>query len=140
MPHSKNNAFTAGVAQTLADIILGRPPARLSLQDIADISGYSVHYIKYMFKDHIGMSPGRFIKDVYLEHAARELMNTQDKIMVIALNAGYGSQQTFSRAFRHKYQVTPTTFRALPADDAALLLKAHTVLYPPRMAEHDSVE
>ena len=130
MPHSKNNVFTAGVACKMADIILSRPDEKLRLRDMAALSGYSMNYIKYMFKDHIGTSIGRFIKDVYLNHAARELFNKDTKILSVALNAGYGSQQSFSRAFRNKYKLSPTEFRELAADKASSLLKEHTGNYP----------
>lgn len=123
MPHSKNNTFTKEIAFKLVDIIVQRPANKLSLLDMAAISGYSPHYLKYLFKDHVGASIGRFIKDVYLDFAAGELMHTNEKIIVIALNAGYSSQQSFSRAFRNKYGFTPTEFKELTADRATALLK-----------------
>lgn len=127
MPHSKNNVFTEGVAYKMAVLILERPDDKLRLNDMAVISGYSVNYIKYMFKDHIGTSIGRFIKDVYLHYAAKELNETNTKIIAIALNAGYCSQQSFSRAFRNKFHLSPTEFRELTTYEAALLLKVHDV-------------
>lgn len=130
MPHSRTNGFTRGVARRLVELILTRPNNKLKLHDIAVFSGYSEHYLKYLFKDHVGTPPGRFIKDVYLNYAAQELMSTNDKIIVIALNAGYGSQQSFSRAFRQKYRLTPTAFRELTAEAAAGVLHHHRCLLP----------
>ena len=127
MPHSKTNTFTKAVAFRLVDIIVQRPANKLSLRDMAVISGYSPHYLKYLFKDHIGASIG-LIKDVYLDYAVNELMHTNEKILVIAINAGYSSQQSFSRAFRNKYRLTPTKFRELtPKRASALLNKMDSV-------------
>lgn len=123
MPHSKNNTFTKAIAFRLVDIIVQRPDNKLSIQDMAAISGYSPHYLKYLFKDHIGTPIGRFIKDVYLDFSANELMHTNEKILIIALNAGYSSQQSFSRAFRNKYGLSPTEFKELTPERASFLLK-----------------
>ena len=86
----------------------------------------------------MGITLGRFIKDVYLNYAAKELVSTDEKIIVIALNAGYGSQQSFSRAFRNKYKLSPTEFRELATDEASLLLMKHDVQYPQLMARSAS--
>lgn len=123
MVHSDNNIFTLRVSNMLVDVILKRPHQKLTLSDLAEISGFSVHYLSYFFKGHIGISPGRFIKDVYLEYAAIELLYTNEKVIIIALNAGYNSQQSFSRAFRNKFNCTPNEFRKFDIEYAKKNLK-----------------
>lgn len=111
MECSKNNLFTKEVSNQLITFINERRKDKLQIDDLAAISGFSKFYLQSFFKAHTGIPLGRFIKDTYLNHAAHELINSQSTILTIALNAGYGSQQSFCRAFRKKYKITPNELR-----------------------------
>lgn len=111
MACSKNNLFTKEVSNQLIALINERPEDKLQIDDLVTISGFSKFYLQSFFKVHTGISLGRFIKDIYLNHSALELINSQNTILNIALNAGYSSQQSFCRAFRKKYKITPGELR-----------------------------
>ncbi|MFZ8715465.1 helix-turn-helix domain-containing protein [Enterobacter kobei] len=115
-------SFTSHVSSVLIDIILSHPLEKLTLEMLSEISGFSKCYLSRFFKKHVGLSPGRFVKDVYLEHAAIELNQTKKSIYAISLDAGYNSQQSFSRAFKNKFCYTPNEFRRISVEEAKLSL------------------
>lgn len=83
----------------------------LSLEKVAEEFGYSKFYTARIFKDHTGMTLYKYIQGRRLNEAARKLAKTNQPIVEIALEAGYGSQQAFTQAFRRMYSRTPQEYR-----------------------------
>ncbi|NUR06542.1 MAG: helix-turn-helix transcriptional regulator [Nocardioidaceae bacterium] len=61
-----------------------------------------------------GESPSRFRRRVLLERAAYRLLSTRHTILDVAVEAGYGSHEAFTRAFTRAYGVAPAQWRACP--------------------------
>jgi AraC family transcriptional regulator len=61
-----------------------------------------------------GESPSRFRRRVLLERAAYRLATTDRTILDVAVEAGYGSHEAFTRAFTRAYAVGPREWRARP--------------------------
>lgn len=61
-----------------------------------------------------GETPARLRRRVLLERAAFRLLTTADGILGIAREAGYSSNEAFTRAFRRAYGVGPAAWRARP--------------------------
>jgi AraC-like DNA-binding protein len=61
-----------------------------------------------------GETPARFRRRVLLERAAYRLVTTGAGILEVALEAGYSSNEAFTRAFRRAYGVAPAAWRASP--------------------------
>lgn len=83
----------------------------LTLEILAEELHYSKFYMARTFKEDTGMTLCKYIQGRRLEAAARELAETKRPVVEIALEAGYGSQQAFTRAFRRKYGYTPQRYR-----------------------------
>ena len=62
-----------------------------------------------------GEPPSRLRRRLLLERSAYRLVTTQDTILDIAVEAGYGSHEAFTRAFTRAYGVGPSAL-AHPAD------------------------
>ena len=60
----------------------------------------------------LGEPPGAFRRRVLLERAAHRLLSTDDRVGVVAADAGYGSTEAFTRAVCRAYGRTPTELRA----------------------------
>jgi len=60
----------------------------------------------------LGESPGRFRRRLLLERAAYELRSGDRPVIELAFDAGYGSPEAFTRAFRRTFGVSPSEFRA----------------------------
>jgi AraC family transcriptional regulator len=83
----------------------------LSLQTLANVSGYSrVHFVR-MFKAATGSSPHIFLINLKLERA-RELLKIPSMSLIdIALDCGFSSHSHMSRLFHKFVGVTPSAYR-----------------------------
>jgi AraC family transcriptional regulator len=61
-----------------------------------------------------GETPSRLRRRILLERSAYRLVSSDDGVLAIALEAGYSSNEAFTRAFRRAYGVGPSTWRASP--------------------------
>ncbi len=61
-----------------------------------------------------GEPPRRFRRRILLERAAYRLLTTRRSILDVAVEAGYGSHEAFTRAFTRAYGVGPSAWRARP--------------------------
>ncbi len=61
-----------------------------------------------------GEPPARFRRRILLERAAYRLLSTRLTILDVAVEAGYGSHEAFTRAFTRAYGVGPQTWRGRP--------------------------
>ena len=61
-----------------------------------------------------GEPPARFRRRILLERAAFRLLTTRMTILDVAVEAGYGSHEAFTRAFTRAYGVGPRLWRARP--------------------------
>jgi AraC family transcriptional regulator len=84
----------------------------LSLADIAANSGVSRFHLLRAFGVATGQSVMRYVRARRLSEAARRLADGAPDILTVALNAGYGSHEAFTRAFRDLFGVTPEAVRA----------------------------
>lgn len=85
----------------------------LSLEKMANELNYSKFYIARAFKENTGCTVYKYIQSRRLNEAARKLVQTKLPIVEIALEAGYGSQQAFTQAFRYQYTCTPQEYRKI---------------------------
>ena len=61
-----------------------------------------------------GESPARFRRRVLLERGAYRLVTSQMSVLDIAVEAGYSSNEAFTRAFQRAYGTPPSAWRAAP--------------------------
>ena len=64
-----------------------------------------------MFKTIYGDSIASHIKKHRLNHAAKQLIDSQKSLSEISLEIGYENQSKFSAAFKELYHVTPLQYR-----------------------------
>ncbi|HBA8906434.1 TPA: helix-turn-helix domain-containing protein, partial [Escherichia coli] len=84
---------------------------RLSLTDISLMSGFSVKHTQSLFSIQCGFTIGKYIKQCIFSKAAIFLVLTRKSILDISLDAGYSSQQSFSRAFKKEFLLSPMKYR-----------------------------
>ena len=61
-----------------------------------------------------GETPSRLRRRVLLERAAFRLLSSENGVLEIAREAGYSSNEAFTRAFQRAYGVSPSAWRASP--------------------------
>src|SRR5581483_8385461 len=86
--------------------------AELSLEEIADMGGVSRYHMTRAFGAATGHSVMRYVRGRRLTEAARALASGAPDILSVALEAGYGSHEAFTRAFRDAFGTTPEAVRA----------------------------
>jgi AraC family transcriptional regulator len=84
----------------------------ITLEEIAKVSGVSRFYLSRAFGEATGRSVMRYVRGRRLTDAARSLSAGASDILSVALEAGYGSHEAFTRAFRDQFGLTPETVRA----------------------------
>lgn len=84
----------------------------ITLTDLAGHSGVSPGHLVRLFNAAIGLGPMSYLRARRLAVAAKALAAGKDDILPIALDAGYGSHEAFTRAFAGCFGVLPSTVRA----------------------------
>lgn len=83
----------------------------IELDDIATCAGVSRFHLLRAFGAATGYSIMRYVRGRRLTVAARQLAAGADDILSVAIEAGYGSHEAFTRAFREQFGVTPEAIR-----------------------------
>ena len=84
----------------------------ITLDDIAAAAGISRFQMSRAFSLATGWSLARYRRGRRLTVAARFLAEGAPDILAVALDAGYGSHEAFTRAFRGHFGLTPEQLRA----------------------------
>ena len=85
--------------------------AAIDLKEIARQSGYSLSHFYKVFPAVTGFSIKEFVRNKRLAASARRLVYTRDRILDIAVESGFESQEAFTRAFEALYGTTPAKYR-----------------------------
>src|SRR3954447_17373799 len=90
--------------------------------DDHDATGDDLAARMYLSRSHFdrvvgaasGETPGRFRRRVLLERAAFRLLTSDAGVLDVAVEAGYSSNEAFTRAFIRAYGAAPSQWRATP--------------------------
>jgi AraC family transcriptional regulator len=83
----------------------------IALDEIAAVSGVSPFHLSRVFGVTAGVPLMQYVRGRRLSEAAQILANGAPDILTVALGAGYGSHEAFTRAFRDRFGLTPETVR-----------------------------
>lgn len=87
----------------------------LSLEMLSAIAHSSPYHFHRQFSAYTGIPLYRYIQWLRLRRACWRLaFNPRDKVIDIALDAGFQNAESFSRAFRTAFDQSPTQFRQQP--------------------------
>jgi len=85
----------------------------IDLEELAKIASLSSFYYQRLFSRLVKKPVREYIKLRRLSKACELLDNTR-RILDIALDCGFGSHETFTRAFKDAYGITPEQYRQHP--------------------------
>ena len=105
------------IQQLIAEIdtcIRSGDDAALTLHRLAETLGYSEFYVSRQFRAISGMALRDYLRGRRLAFALRDVRDTKDGLLDIALRYGFASHEAFTRAFRRAYGVTPSEYRRRP--------------------------
>ena len=84
---------------------------RISLNEIAEYSGFSLSYLSAMFKERTGYSPLTYFNLLKIRKACELLNTTTMKLNQISFKLGFDDQFYFSRLFSKIMGVSPKAYR-----------------------------
>src|SRR6185312_3090317 len=83
----------------------------LSLDALAGHVGLSRYHFHQLFKQATGETPKSYVERLRLEWAAVQLRIRRVGVLEVALECGYQNHETFTRAFRARFGVSPRDYR-----------------------------
>lgn len=83
----------------------------LSLEALARRVRLSPFHFHRLFRSVVGETVKQYTHRLRLERAANLLIVREATILEVALDSGFGNHETFSRAFRRRFEVTPAAYR-----------------------------
>ena len=89
---------------------------KLSVQMLADHFAMSVRNFERVFTRELGRTPSKYILQVRVEEAQRQLERTDRGLKQIALHCGFGSADVMRRSFVRLIGVTPNQYRRTSYD------------------------
>lgn len=85
----------------------------LSLDNVAQQCGFSKYHIHRIFQSCVGSTVTEYIRMRRLANASAALLYTNKRILDIAIDYQFGSQESFTRAFKEVYKLPPGTYRKM---------------------------
>lgn len=83
----------------------------MKLKELAGVACFSDFHFHRIFGAVTGETLNQFTTRLRLEKAARLLRFSRQRVTDVALECGFSSSATFSRAFRAGYETSPSLFR-----------------------------
>ncbi len=98
----------------IADVInevVTKPAAVHTLASLARVANLSPSRFGHLFREQMGLSPARFVRDVRVREASRLLELTALSIADIATLTGFASPYHLSATFRSDHGLSPRAYR-----------------------------
>jgi AraC family transcriptional regulator len=83
----------------------------IMLNQMAQVANLNSQHFLRMFRDCYGVTPHRFLTDIRLNAARHQIENSQESISTICQQTGFESLPTFSRLFRQRFNLSPSSYR-----------------------------
>jgi AraC family transcriptional regulator, arabinose operon regulatory protein len=111
--HAANAPATRSPLTAVIELWRREPQRSWSLREAAAQTGLSYTRFRARFVDEHGTSPYDYLLQLRLELAMRWLHTTEEPVKAIALRCGFGSAESFVRAFSHAHGITPGRWRRM---------------------------
>lgn len=102
------------VVDRIDDCIRNKNDESLTLKLLAQEFGYSESHFSRRFRQVSRMQFRDYLRYRKLAFALRQLRDTDNSVLQIALDHGFSSHEAFTRAFREAYGLTPSEYRKHP--------------------------
>lgn len=83
----------------------------LTIEDLAQLTNLSVSSFKREFRRIFNDSPANYLRNRKLEKTAELLIVSEQSITELAFHSGFKELAHFSKSFKDKFGVTPSTYR-----------------------------
>ncbi|HLL21367.1 MAG TPA: AraC family transcriptional regulator [Kofleriaceae bacterium] len=83
--------------------------------ELASAAHFSLHHFHRIFRAQLGETVMQHVRRLRLERAARRLQTSEERLLAVALEAGYESHEAFTRAFIDRFGIAPSQYRGRPS-------------------------
>ena len=96
--------------QRMQDYIGENLSRDISLSDLARVSLFSPWYSYRLFREYLDMTPTEYVRSLRLSRVALRLREEKCRVIDAALDVGFGSVDTFTRAFFREFGLNPSDY------------------------------
>ncbi len=104
-------------------------PERIEIDKLAGIAHLSPFYYQRLFNRLVGKPVMEYARLRRLANAADHLAHNHRRIVDVALDYGFENHETFTRAFKDAYGLTPEEYRAAPRQLSHFLMPDLSLKY-----------
>jgi len=108
-----NGAGRRDMADRLSAVVANSLETRAKTQDLARQAYQSRTQFHRLFRPVIDETPAAMRRRLLLERSAYQLARTGMPVTEVALDAGFGSLEAFSRASRRAFHISPSLYRRM---------------------------
>lgn len=112
----------------------------ITMAQIAEAACYSLYHFCRMFNSLTHHTPYEYLMRRRLSEAARELVDTDRKIIEIAFDYEFNSPETFARAFKRMFGMQPNQWRRQGKIQTRLLMPPLTKAYLRHLNQDDALK
>lgn len=109
-PAPETHAHFTRIERVL-DYIHANLDQSLSLEQLAEQSCWSRWQLQRVFLHETGQTVAHYVRALRLSQAAEALLSTRQRVLDLALGHGFGSEVSFSRAFKQQFGCSPLAYR-----------------------------
>lgn len=103
-----NDNQTIGKAIVFIENHLYQP---IVASDVAEAVSYSYYHFHRYFQAIMGETIGNYIRSRRLTQAAWDLVHSDKKVLDVGLSLYFETAESFTRAFKNRYSLTPSEYR-----------------------------
>jgi len=86
----------------------------MSVEQLSRVAHFSKFHFHRQFSQYAGTGVTAYVRLLRLKRASHRLVFSREKIIHVALEAGFESPEAFARAFRQAFGQSPSQFRTSP--------------------------
>jgi AraC family transcriptional regulator len=106
-----SHGLTPQQMKRVMDFVQAHLGQSLSLEALAQQTGFSPYHFARLFRQTTGESPHQFVLRQRIERAQRLLKETDVSLAHIALESGFANQSHLTQAFKRHFGLTPRAYR-----------------------------
>lgn len=100
-----------GLVRQVVDRVHRELDRDLTTATLATGVGVSERHLSRLFSEHLGQTPGRFVRQARIEAATQLLVSTALPMTRVADRCGFGSTEALRQAFISRYGISPARYR-----------------------------
>ena len=109
---ARNNTISKSpLEQRIATIISEEKTVNIKVKDLCEKLFYSRTHLDRLFRNELNTSPHEYLLNLKLDYAKNLLHSTDLSLTNISLSIGFSNIGQFNKAFKNKFDVTPSKYR-----------------------------